>query len=239
MNIINAFIFQLDKDKGDKQIINKYKKFVKDKKKQKEENEQNNIVNGKIITDPNIKTLDEYKIMLSDYTKLPKKVSRTVKGDEKQKLFNYKYWVVANLYVTQNHTRRVLDYAKMKLAQKISDTTDKSFNYYILSNKTFEFNVYKTVGVHKQQRTKVTNELAQILKEYIFKEDIQNGYLMFSNEMYINRALHAVFNDTVNQLRKARTNDNLKDDRSKQAIIRSAKNMQHSVNTEIINYLLQ
>lgn len=238
LNMFNALIFHLENNNYDGNIINKFKKFVTDKRISFQKEKEDKLIDDEFEPDSNIKTLEEYKKMLDDYAALPIKKNQISTKDKvtDSKLFNYKFWVIGNLYITNDQTRRVQDFVKMKLANKISDSLDASFNYFVVSNNTFIFNVYKTAGKYGQDKVKINKTLANILKNYIVRMKIGNGELLFSNELFFNRAIHAVFDTTINSLRKARVNFNNKN-MTKKSIIKSSRDMQHSVGVEIAHYL--
>lgn len=224
LGFINAFIFHLQEINFDKDVINKYILFIKDMKQKKQNEDDDAIINNEVINNSELKSFDEYKTMLDNY-----------KNNDK-KYFNYKHWIVGCLYIFDDNAHRVLDFAVMKLAYKLSDASDTNFNYFVLSNNSFIVNKYKTAAIYGQLKSKVNSHLVAILKDYIYKSDLKNGDFMFGNQMYIHRAVDDVFHTTVNSLRKARANMN-NSDMTKKTLIASAKSMNHSLNTEIRHYL--
>lgn len=166
---------------------------------------------------------DEYSTMLDDYIK------------NNSGRVSYKYWVIGNLYILAV-TRRVQDYALMKVAQTLKDTLDLNFNYFVLSNTTFIFNQYKTSYSYGQEKIKVPAPLSKILKDFVKSEHLRVGDLMFNNEMYIHRAIKDVFATSVNKIRRAQ-NIKFYGGKTKDEITEHARQMGHSVLTGILQYL--
>ena len=235
LNIMSAYLWKLRQDNIDdcnKDIIFSYSEFInsnlvdshnkRDASKKGTSRTTKNTLRKAVIKDASFK-FDEYVNSLNHYL------------DNNSGHVSYKYWVISNLYIL-TVPRRVLDYAVMKFAKTIKDTSDTNFNYFVSSTNLFVFNQYKTAYAYGQEKIKVPSELAKLLKDYVKRDNLHSGQLMFNNEMYIHRAIKDVFNTTVNHIRKAQ-NIKFYGGKSKAEIQEHAKMMGHSVLTGIRQYL--
>lgn len=231
MNILSAFLYHLKKDpETNNDNINKYSAFItlhlnsikSNRLAKKNLRTKKGTVRKAVIKEGTFK-FDEYEAMLNEYIK--NNSGRVV----------YKYWVIGCLYIL-TVPRRVMDYAFMKVAKTLKDTPDTKFNYFVLSNNTFIFNQYKTAYAYGQEKIKCPAKLAKVLKEFINRENLHTGDLMFNNEMYINRAIKDIFKTSVNSLRKTH-NIKFFGGKSTEEILEHARQMGHSVITGITQYL--
>lgn len=235
LNILSAFKWHLETNNNDRSndnVIKEFSKFITDNKadlnkqrdaKRKSTNRTTKGTLRKAVIKDASSQFDDFTSMLNNYL-------QNNKGR-----ISYKYWVIGNLYILAV-TRRVQDYALMKVSQTLKDTSDNKFNYFVLSNNTFVFNQYKTAYVYGQEKIKVPMPLAKILKDFVKSDNLHTGDLMFNNEMYIHRAIKDVFGTTVNKIRKAQ-NISFYGGKTKDEIIEHARQMGHSVLTGILQYL--
>lgn len=235
MNFMSAYLWKLNQDNINdinKDIIQLYSQFItnklndikikRDAKKDSTVRTKRGKVRKAVIKNASFK-FDEFVDLLNHYL------------DNHSGHVAYKYWIIANLYIL-TVPRRVLDYAKMKLAKTLKDTEDTKFNYFVLSNNMFIFNQYKTVYAHGQEKIKVPLDLAKLLKDFVKRDNLHVGRFMFNNEMYIHRAVKDVFGVSVNAIRKAQ-NIKFYGGKSKAEIEEHAHMMGHSVLTGIRQYL--
>lgn len=208
-------------EKGDTELFNKYKNYLNNVFKPKASKEYEKDVKEKY---KDIKTRDEYSKMLEDYFK------NTVQ--KSSDITKRKYFVIASLYTLMT-PRRLLDYAKMKYAKTLKDTTDDNFNYYLASKNIFIFNKYKTANTYGSIQVKLNQQLSKILKAYIKTFNIQVNELMFSSERTIERALIDVYGVSVNWLRHSDVNEDYeKDDLVKiEKRKQKAREMGHNMET--------
>jgi len=229
MNIMSAFLFYLKKDSDiNSDKINIFSAFItlhlnsiKSDRISKNRTKKGSV--RKAVIKEGSFEFDKYEASLNDYIK------------NNSGRVAYKYWVIGCLYIL-TVPRRVMDYALMKVAKTLKDTSDITFNYFVLSNNTFVFNQYKTVYAYGQEKIKCPPKLAKILKDFISRDNIHNGDKMFNNEMYVNRAVKDIFGTSVNKLRKAH-NIKFFGGKSSQEIFEHARMMGHSVITGITQYL--
>lgn len=77
-------------------------------------------------------------------------------------------WLLLCLY-TQSPPRRNNDYLYMRIVNANFDVADlkEEFNYYMVREKVFYFNVYKTAKIYSRQKVKVSKELAANIEKYM------------------------------------------------------------------------
>jgi hypothetical protein len=109
-----------------------------------------------------------YKKIKEDITpKLDKKKLSNQEYDELQK------YLVLSLY-TLIPPRRNLDYQYMVVVGKYTDDLDNKFNYLDLDKKEFHFNNYKTKGTYQRQTTEITDELYNVIEQYLKYHPLKN-----------------------------------------------------------------
>ncbi len=120
---------------------------------------------------------------------------------------------------------------------------DKSKNYLVLSIPRMRLimNVYKTVGIHGQQKIMLPNELSKTIKDYIKENKIQVGNYLFGEKKLSNwirmNNLQIGIQGGIDLIRKMKFSDIKKvtGELTAEQQIETAKNFQHSVNAQI-NY---
>jgi len=135
----------------------------------------------------------------NEKTEAQQKAYAMLEGDEKGSAWNNvlkkveKYaennndnaYVVSQLY-TLFPPRRNLDYTEMKLSADYKPTMSKEFNYLVAGieddklEMRFVFNRYKTDGVYQQQVFNVPEDLAEVLRFFISKNDLKDGDFIFT-----------------------------------------------------------
>lgn len=78
----------------------------------------------------------------------------------------YVGYVLLCLY-TMTPPRRNKDYAMMYCCLEEPETIDENKNYYVSADRLFIFNNYKTKSCYGQQRISVSDDLVEVLNEYI------------------------------------------------------------------------
>ena len=138
---------------------------------------------------------------------IPKWDEIITKREQEKQGGRLKNHLILSLY-TYNPPRRILDYVLLKIAMTPPDAQDKAFNYYLMSNNTFIFNVFKTAKTIGQQNIDVPHELGQIMDNYIKSNDLKSGDLLlgFHNYLQINYILKKILGCGVDNIRHSHAN---------------------------------
>jgi len=235
-------VLKLDKKKYE-ELFNYYNELLNNL--MKETNENKNTKNDK----ENKNWLDFEKVieikeeLKTKYEEIIKK--KKINERDYNDLLKY---VILSLY-TLIPPRRNLDYMEMVVNTNKKDL-DKEFNHFVIKDKLFIFNKYKTSKSYSNQEIEVPNELYEILINYLkYHPDkttkINKPLLVDYNGKRLNqinsitRILNSIFKKKVgsSMLRKIYISHKFGDDLEKiKEMQETAQAMGHSMNTAQTTY---
>ncbi len=137
--------------------------------------------------------LDKLKVDLSKETLIPydtmqeKVISKIEEYSEEEDYYQLRNYIILMLFVLQIPVR-ISNYTKMKITNRLEDTSDKNFNWLFVSNKSdalvmWVFNKYRTaVNLGTKEVVVTDDRLKEFLKFYIDVFDLK-GYL-FPKDIY-------------------------------------------------------
>lgn len=167
---------------------------------------------------------------------IPKWIDILKKRDDELNDGNFKNHLVLSLY-TYVPPRRIKDYTLLKIANTLSDATDKEFNYCIISNHILVFNNYKTKKTYGSQFISIPDTLFKIITTYCEANNIKNGDLLlgFKNIFQMNYLLKTLIGCSVDNLRHSYVTHEYEQFNvpSSDFIEKMASHMGHSVETNL------
>lgn len=218
------------------ELLNKFMKETNENKNNKNDKENKNWLDFEKVIEIKEELKTQYESLIG-------------KKKLKEKEFNIMLkYVILSLY-TLIPPRRNLDYMEMVVNMNNKDL-DKEFNHFIIKDKLFIFNKYKTSKSYSNQEIKVPDELFEILMNYLKfhpdKETKSNKPLLvdYKNNRLnkinsITRILNSIFGKKVgsSMLRKIFISHKFGDDLEKiKEMQETAQAMGHSIGTAQTTY---
>lgn len=154
-----------------KKLYNKYYEILKRMNKKFEDDAKKNE-----MTDKQKENFIEWDDVKEIYEELKKKVG-DIKNVTKEKYNTILDFVILSLYVLIP-PRRNKDWLEMKIVKDKKDADDVKFNYFVLDDKKFIFNNYKTAKTEKGHVMDVPDDLFDVLKYYLKHRPHDNEFLL-------------------------------------------------------------
>ncbi len=196
--------------------------------------------------------LDDYRYILSnlrchaekeerDHSKVTGKIPKwddiiNIRDEIKHNPNKIKEHLILSLY-SYIEPRRITDYLLMKIASTPNKSTCTDDNFYVISEKRFIFNKYKTSKQYKQQVFDVPDVLCDIINDFIDSQNLKDGDLLLGFHSYhqINYVLKKLIGCSIDNLRHSYINKFYEHYimPSSETIEELAKSMGHSVETNL------
>ena len=213
--ILCALIYKLKNDKGDEKILRDYRYMLSNLRCMSEKEQRDHSKQAEDVP--------EWSTIIK-------------KRDEEGKKKKYLNHLVLSLY-TYIAPRRIKDFLLLNITHSKKDTEDLNNNWYLIPEKTFVFNNYKTSKKYKAQHIKAPNKLHDIIMNYVEYRGKKDGdsLLDYHNYLQIHHKLKSLLATSVDNIRHSYINYIYKGYNipSSQMLEQAAEKMGHSVETHL------